>query len=251
MNTGYFPKWKHSLECELGWYLKRADVKFSHDWTDDSVGFSLQRSSPFSESSHRFRLNISGRISGWEGLVAISLSDAFIWKEMQLMPNIHCLSFMYLWVWREVEFTPSPVLRVTDRKQLVPGRPLLFPSSSQSPPSRFHQLPPKLTRGRWGLSRQGTCGCHLMGEKQVEMKGSSRFCQSASRLLSITALTFRVCAGVCVRKSINNGPRVCVCVCVCVCVSMCILSHWPTGSECECVHMFVHQCRVCETMCVH
>lgn len=89
--------------------------------------------------------------------------------------------------------------------------------------------PTEHARRRPGLARQGTCGCHLTGEKQVEMKGSSRFCQSTSGLLSITAPTSGgVCASVRACVSIKQQW-------VRVCARMCILSHWPTGSVCVCI----------------
>lgn len=84
----------------------------------------------------------------------------------------------------------------TAGKQLVPQSSLVV---SVVPPH-----PTEHARRRPGLARQGTCGCHLTGEKQVEMKGSSRFCQSTSGLLSITAPTSGgVCASV--RACLSNS----------------------------------------------
>lgn len=109
----------------------------------------------------------------------------------------------------------------TAGKQLVPQSSLVV---SVVPPH-----PTEHARRRPGLARQGTCGCHLTGEKQVEMKGSSRFCQSTSGLLSITAPTSGgVCASVRACVSIKQQW-------VRVCARMCILSHWPTGSVCVCI----------------
>lgn len=99
---------------------------------------------------------------------------------MQLTPDIRCLSFI-----SECDE------RWSSHRREAAGASLLTRRLYRPPPH-----PTEHARRRPGLSRQGTCGCHLTGEKQVEMKGSSRFCQSTSGLLSITAPTS---GGVCAR----------------------------------------------------
>lgn len=191
--------------------------RFSHE----SVQFSLQISLPFSEPRHRrmWLQNQSGPCY-CQSLRGVLLErDAADAQHPELL---------HIWEWDELQRDPMGWLTGSSWCHSCP----LFYSSSRS--SCLNQLPPERACRMLGLSRQGTCGCHLMGEKQVEMKASSRFCQSTSGLLSITPPTLRVCGS----------------TCVWVCASMCILSHWPTGRVCECVHMLVHQCRVCEDMCV-
>lgn len=96
-------------------------------------------------------------------------------KRVQLMPNTYQLA-------STKEFTRMPPMT---ESSWCHGLPLSSSPLSLRPPPA----------GRRGLSRRGTCGCHLMGEKQVEVKASSRFCQSTSALLSIMPVTFRgVCA---------------------------------------------------------
>lgn len=125
------------------------------------------------------------------------------------------------------------VVGVIGGKQLVSGSPIssLIISVSALP---FPPAAPKHTRRRRGLSRRGTCGCHLMREKQVEMKGSSRVCQSTSGLLSITPLTFRVCVRVSVYQQLTKF------VCVHVCVWQ--YAHIKSLTHRECIRVCAYVC---------
>lgn len=139
-----------------------------------------------------------------ERLLTLRLSEEAFWKNLQLMSNIGRFSPIHQKEWW--------CSTRRGRWQEAAGAPAVFFFCPSSLSSRFYQLhpppAPKCSRRRLGPSRQGTCGCHLMGKKQVEMKASSRFCQSTSGLLSVTLVTFRVC--MCMR---NLGVFECAQVC--------------------------------------
>lgn len=117
--------------------------RFSHDCTHDSLDSSLQTSMPY-------RLSLNSRYEG--NFVAESagenLIEALVWKEMQLMPNVHCPSFIYYICLCDERWSSHQRLRCGSlpASSWWLGRPL-FPALSQSPPFRFYQLPLRTPAG--------------------------------------------------------------------------------------------------------
>lgn len=221
MNTGYPPKWKRSFEVSWVDIWKGQMSRFSHNCIGDSSSVLLWVFMSFSRPGRQIW---TPRISRWE-------SEVFIWKEVQLMPNILCSVFGFLFVWWGGVHTNACAV---GRWQQAAGASVVHsftyclrltfsPAAPPCPPAgggvSFAKAPV-------GVTWRGKCKWNWKAAADSVRAHQDR-CPSQGRASG--------CVHMC--NFINNWPS--------VCVSMCILSHWPTGSVCECVHMFVHQCRVC------
>lgn len=242
-NAGHFPKWKHSLECEPGWYLKRADVKVQ-SWLDTWLGgfFSAEIYALLWVSDKDATLRQNQKVRGGL-LLSVRQRHSFG------MRCSWCLTFT-LYHSRICECVSGGEVHTDacDCGSLTGSswclvRPLLslivslsaLPFSTSCPQTHPQEAGSLSPRHLW-VSPDGG-----------KASGNERKQPSLSERIRTAVHHHADLQGVCRRVHVKVYQQLTQCVCVC----MCILSHWPTGSVCECVHMFVHQCRVCETMCVH
>lgn len=137
MSAGYFPRRKCSLQSELGWYLKRADVKvqsWPHVWR---IWIFLCKYLQLPLS-----LNFRCGCNSVAESAGENLSEACIWKKMQLMSKIHCSLCVCRICLCDERWSSHQRLccgSLTASSWWL-GRPL-FHSLSQSPPSIFTSCP--------------------------------------------------------------------------------------------------------------